>query len=556
MRILLILTFCIQAFICQAQTPVLIDALNNKHVYYEAANQKPFTGEKAHSDAYFHPFKLIDSTDHRLMNNTFLNYIDSLHRSNYASQAIQLYEDSLHSNLQDSKQNQTLEIHDITLQPISLLDNTLFIRYRIRYKTKQGYNTINTYFAYDIKTGETTTQNQIKERINKEKFFVALKRKWASVTEYLDFKTESSYIDNVLLNEKDNRLDTNQSTLVLPKISQLLEEMNLDDIDLFWTGAGIMVQFNKTFISAKKQKFYPFQLHLDINEIPSGCFKASVFPKSFSKRVTNTEIQKFRSLLSMRSTELNFISSYINLLNIEDHSIEQMDLSLRQDQLKDIILKVRWLYTKGRLVKHISNPDQPIHTEDSILWKKDDFIGYVTSKISPEKRKKRTSVVYTTYDKNDNLLGIYTARHSIHAQRSVFINDNIASFSYSIFGSHRQKPFNMNWYSRMEKGWSFIEPSGKRKPYIIKNDNKPWVIGDRTYLYNQDNQIVHDWLSRYESVLYHYDKNGVLKEVNKTGSSNHTTYQYKYDNISQLLEEIKLKNKNNKKESLYYLNWK
>ncbi len=541
-----------------AQSAFLVDVVNSDTLFYKQTGEPTFVN--THIDKYkdidFTRLELLDSVKNELVTDSALSYFEALNTSNRILNLLQTHQNKIDEKLGNLAQQYSFKVERIELNPISYLNNIVYLRYSIQYnEVNDGSRMyLNMYYAYNTKTGDIVSQDEIRSGTNTKKLFNALSKKWNKLSKQLKFDENSAFIDQLFLKPREVN-DSTQSILVLPQVSSTLDSMQLENVEMYWTGAGIMVHLKHALFSYKTNQFIDVRIHLDVNEIPKGCFKRSVFPKSYPKHLKQTNTEGFKSLLSIYPINSHFTESHIDLLKIDFKNIKEMDFTFKQFETSEPQLTKRWFYKKGKLTKRIYNPNNEKYKIDSVLWNKDVFTGYVQTQVNKNDRK-QTFITCLTWDENDNILASYRAYQNINIKRSVFLGDVIASFTYDVFeNSKSNERLYVNWYSKNKKGWTYTTSrDGKPQVYITKSEGSH-IIGERTLLYNSRGQIVQDWRERYSFLLYGYDKENRLNEVMSRTSGSNTEYQYKYNNVSNISTILK-KGKHDKEWQKYMLLWK
>lgn len=533
--------------VSSAQTAFLMDVVNSDTIGYQLTE----LGEN--EDINFTFFKLNDSVKNDLMVDSVLSYFEAIHSSDSLMNILQNHQNKIDETLENLSKNKGFNIDHIKLIPIAYLNSMLYLKYAINYtkENDSNHSFFNMYYAYNIETGEVLNQDQLKSGTNTKKLFKALNKKWSKLSKQLKFDEQSVLIDQMFLKQNEVN-DSTQSIIVLPQIANVLDSMRLDDVEMYWTGAGIMVHLKDFLFSYTKEQFLDLRMHLDLNEIPKGCFKHSVFPKSYPKRTIQTHTNGFKSLLSLDPITNHFTKNYLNLLKVDDKDIELMDLTLKASETSKLKFIEQWVYRKGKLRKRVFNPDNIIHTVDSVLWNKDVFTGYVRTQVNDTIQTQKF-ITCLKWDKHDNVLAFYKANENINIQRSVFIGNAIASFTYNVFEDSNED-LHVNWYSKHKKGWTFTNThNGKSEMYITKSEG-PYIIGDRTFLYNSKRQLVQEWNGRFSFLFYGFDKQNRLQEVVSKTSGSNIKYQYTYDEMFKVKTILK-KGSKDKEWQKYSLQW-
>jgi len=549
MKNILTLIFTLQAIISFGQNSKLIDVVTEEQLNFKLGSiYEPSRLNKTQ----FINFELLDSTLDSNKEIAIRSYFQDFLVSDTASIILRTYDNKVMDLLnQEERTENIIKLSRILLAPISYLNDEIYFQHTIEFKTSEGYRQqkfVKMFYSYNVKTGHINDLNNVKRQMNPKTLFKALQSKWDNQMSFINIKGHKSLFKNY-----DIETNTSESYNVLnEKVTDILQSKDLNALDIYWTGAGLMVRLKEAFVSKKKEQLIPIQIHLDINELPNDCLKLFNIPKSIVNRIKQTPIQNFNSWSNMPS-QTHFELNKLELTTVRNKNIKQLDISYNKPSTSKLIIEGNYFYNKGKLIKRVQFPNNKNGTIDSVLWVNESYRGYISRYINYNSKNKSC---FIEYDKNNNRLAYYTIKKNIDLERCVYLKDRIIVFPYSIFETNFKDHLFVSYYQRNTNGWIYYDAINKtHQPYILKN-NKPSVIGEQTYVYNKHGNIVQYWKENHEFTLYNYGKDNHLNEVINRNSGKYTEYKYKYSDLSLVKEvDVYKVNKTKKELQTYYYKW-
>ena len=545
-----------------AKDSYLVDVINNDTLFYKQSGDDAFINKYVDrfKDINSSIFKLSNSIEHDRMRENLTDYFNAFNESDSLLSLLNHEHNAVRAIMDQPSHIQVMpsfSVSQIALIPLSYYNKHISFEYRIQYKKdisgKRSQDYLRYYFVYDLRTGAIYNQQDLNKTTDVKKLFGALRKKWSILTNQIDLKTESHYLDKLFLKEENQMNDSIHKSIVLAKVSKALDTPDLNKIKFYWSGSGVMVTLKDVLFSYKQKRFSSVNIHLDIHEIPKSCFKHIAFPNKLPKTFKEEDVYNFESLSNFLDINIYFKKHHINLLEVQNKDLTKMEMTFMKSTDAEEQYRGEWLYKDGQLTEYIYNPNDSKYVVDSLIWHKRDLLGFHRSKKINGKLQ-RISTVCLVKDKHNNSLSKIRSEDNIFVKHNVYMGKYIACIKYNVFEEYDESEVVLSWYNKSTKGWIYTTWLGEKQPYICK-ENGPHVIGDRTLIYNKDKQIVQDWYGRYTFTLYHYDKQGRLNELSKSSSgTSKTHYTYLYDERSNLVE-IK-KTSDNRKISYYLLKWK
>ncbi len=538
----------LQSLVGFGQNSFLIDVISGERLYFKPASihESIQLGNKQ-----FVNFRLIDSTLDSNKNHALKSYFQSFYENDTINDILKNYDKGVMDSLnRHERVNNEFIINTIQLDPISYLNHEIYFQHTLGFRTSEGYKElkyIKMYYSYNIKTEHISDLNNVKQKINSKNLFKAIQKKWDNLLPSLAIDGHKS-----LFTKYGIKIDTNESYNGLyENVTTIIQSQDLNTLDLYWTGAGLMIRLKEAFVSKKKEQFIPIQIHLDLNELPKDCMKFFGIPKSTVNEIKHTPIYNFSSRFTIPSIQKDFLCYNLDLLKVSDKDIKQLEISNNQNSNSKQSLKSSYVYDDGFLIKRIQNSNDTNGLVDSILWTNNRCEGYIT-RFKNTKQKQKSWI--TKYDNHNNKLAYYSIEENIDIKRCVYFKNIIVAFPYSIFDTSQKNHLTVSFYEKNSNGWIYSNAYSKiQESYIYKN-NRPSIIGEQTYIYNMEGYIAQHWKGNSEFTLYHYNKDNHLNEVIHRYSGKFTEYQYKYSDFA-LVKEISVYQSKMNVLQTYYFKW-